>query len=114
MTDSTATDIVTIEPTNENTDPTLAEPQPAKKPRKKRVMKVRYGARELLVLQMLSQGVSYQDIAVELGVSLDTIKGHLKRVYKKLGAKSGPHAVSIAIGRGMIPAQGPIELVDHP
>ncbi|MYR46754.1 helix-turn-helix transcriptional regulator [Streptomyces sp. SID5910] len=36
-----------------------------------------------------------------------TIKSHRRALYKKLGAKSGPHAVLLAIGLGLLHAPKP-------
>ena len=41
--------------------------------------------RELEVLQTLTQGLSTEDIARELRLSTNTIKTHLKNIYRKLG-----------------------------
>lgn len=62
--------------------------------------------RELEVLEQLSRGHSYADVADILEISLDTVKSHLKRVFVKLGARSGAHAVGIAFRRGLLGERG--------
>jgi LuxR family maltose regulon positive regulatory protein len=52
-------------------------------------------ARELEVLKLIQAGHSNQAIAVELVVSLGTVKRHISNVYAKLGAKSRTQAVSL-------------------
>lgn len=52
--------------------------------------------RELDVLRQLSWGYSYLEIADLLDISLDTVKSHMKRIFTKLDANNGAHAV----GRG--------------
>lgn len=52
-------------------------------------------ARELQVLSVLSTGASYEEIAARLFISVDTVKSHLKRIFVKLGAKTGAHAVGL-------------------
>jgi two-component system NarL family response regulator len=58
--------------------------------------------RELQVLDIAARGNSNKRIAVELGISEDTVKAHMKNVLSKLGAKDRTHAVVIAIKRGII------------
>lgn len=40
--------------------------------------------REKEVLQLLSTGLTYEKIAVQLDVSHETVKMHLKNIYRKL------------------------------
>jgi DNA-binding CsgD family transcriptional regulator len=40
--------------------------------------------RELAVLEMLSQGFIYKEIAEKLGISLWTVSTYVQRIYKKL------------------------------
>lgn len=44
--------------------------------------------RELEILRLLNQGKLPKEIAVSLNVSLNTTKGHLKSIYRKIGAHS--------------------------
>ncbi len=62
----------------------FASPQPLVEPLTKR---------ELEVLQLLTTGLSGQEIADKLVISRSTLKVHLKRVYDKLGVKSRAQAV---------------------
>ncbi len=41
--------------------------------------------REKEVMQLLSTGITYAEIANQLEVSQETIKQHLKNIYRKLG-----------------------------
>lgn len=59
-------------------------------------------SRELEVLTELSNGQSYEDIAETLEVSLDTVKSHMKRIFVKLGARNGAHAVGKAYRMGLL------------
>lgn len=52
--------------------------------------------RELEVLINISQGLSNQDIADKLFVSINTVKTHTTNIYSKLGVKSRTQAVSKA------------------
>ncbi|MBZ0328237.1 MAG: response regulator transcription factor [Altibacter sp.] len=58
--------------------------------------------RELEVLQKLSNGTNNKQIAQDLFVSTNTIKAHIKNIYKKLHVNSRAEAVSKAIKRGWI------------
>lgn len=58
--------------------------------------------RELQILEMVSYGHTNPEIATSLGISIETVKGHVKRFLWKLGASSRSHAVAIAIRRGLI------------
>ncbi|MEO6611565.1 MAG: helix-turn-helix transcriptional regulator [Chitinophagaceae bacterium] len=40
--------------------------------------------REKEVLQLLAKGMTYREIALQLGVTAETIKKHLKNIYQKL------------------------------
>jgi RNA polymerase sigma factor (sigma-70 family) len=49
--------------------------------------------REREILEMLSQGHSYKEIAARLGLSFETVRTHLKRMYDKLHVHSRTEAV---------------------
>ena len=49
--------------------------------------------REREVLEMLSQGLLYKEIAQALGVSLDTVRKHCHNIYEKLRVHSRTEAV---------------------
>ena len=50
-------------------------------------------ARELEVLQGLSRGQPYKEIASELGISLSTVRTYIQRIYEKLHVHSQTEAV---------------------
>lgn len=43
-------------------------------------------AREKEVLQFLAEGMTYGQIAGKLDITAETVKKHLKNIYRKLGA----------------------------
>ena len=53
--------------------------------------------REIEILQFLVNGHSYKMIASELGISIDTVRFHIKKVYDKLHVHSATEAVSKAL-----------------
>ena len=52
--------------------------------------------REVTVLRLLPSRLSVREIASELCVSQNTVKGHVKAVYRKLGARGRAVAVQRA------------------
>ncbi|MCE3001995.1 MAG: response regulator transcription factor [Xanthomonadaceae bacterium] len=58
--------------------------------------------RELDVLQALARGLSYREVAVQLGISPGTVAHHVKNLYPKLAAGSRSEAVFRAVQQGLI------------
>jgi len=58
--------------------------------------------REQQVLQLLSRGFSYRMIGLEVSISPETVKRHLKNIYQKLHVQCGPEAVAKAIREKII------------
>jgi DNA-binding NarL/FixJ family response regulator len=58
--------------------------------------------RESEVLVLAARGLSNVEIAEELGVSIQTIKTHLKHVYMKIGARDRVQAVIAAYEHGLV------------
>lgn len=57
--------------------------------------------RELDVLRNIASGARNTDVAVTLGIGSETVKGHVRNILEKLGARSRAQAVAIAIRRGL-------------
>ncbi len=51
-------------------------------------------SREAQVLHYLAQGLSYKLVAAELGISIETVRTHIKRIYEKLHVHSVTEAVA--------------------
>jgi DNA-binding NarL/FixJ family response regulator len=58
--------------------------------------------REVDVLQKMAGGNRNRDIAEQLFISEETVKGHVKHIMEKLGASDRTEAVAIAVRRGII------------
>ena len=58
--------------------------------------------REKEVLQHLGEGSNYQEIADELFISVDTVRHHIRNIYKKLQVHSQSEAVAKAIRKKLI------------
>jgi DNA-binding NarL/FixJ family response regulator len=57
---------------------------------------------ELRVLRLIAEGKSNKEIAAQLSVSEETVKGQVRNILSKLGANDRTHAVMIGISRGMV------------
>ncbi len=59
-------------------------------------------SRELEILLALSDGMVYKQIALELSLSVSTVRTHLHHVYAKLGVADRAQAVLLATKQGWI------------
>lgn len=59
-------------------------------------------ARETEVVRLIAAGNTNKEIAIQLSVTEETVKGHVKSILAKLGANDRTHAVTIALKRGII------------
>ena len=59
--------------------------------------------REFDVLELLAAGRSNKEIAAKLGVSLNTVKTHIARLFEKLDAARRTEAIQKARELGLIP-----------
>jgi DNA-binding NarL/FixJ family response regulator len=57
---------------------------------------------EIRVLQLIAQGNSNKEIASQLSVTEETIKGQVRNILAKLGANDRTHAAMIGLKRGII------------
>jgi DNA-binding CsgD family transcriptional regulator len=58
--------------------------------------------RETEVLQLIANGNRNEDVAVRLGIAVDTVKTHLRGILLKLGAANRAHAAAIGIRQGFV------------
>ena len=58
--------------------------------------------REIQVLRLISGGNANKEIAAQLAITEETVKGHVKNILAKLGANDRTHAVTIGLKRGII------------
>ena len=58
--------------------------------------------KEKEVLGALSKGLSYKLIGVELKISIDTVRSHIRTIYEKLHVHSQTEAVSKAINEKLV------------
>jgi DNA-binding NarL/FixJ family response regulator len=57
---------------------------------------------EVRVLRLIAEGNANKEIAAQLSVSEDTVKGQVRNILSKLGAKDRAHATMIGVKRGII------------
>ena len=62
--------------------------------------------RERQLLQMLAEGKTSKDIAVELKISVYTVDAHRSRIMKKLQLRSIGDLVRFALQKGIVPLTG--------
>lgn len=79
-----------------------ALPSERTKARARAVMRGGLSDREAQCLGLIAAGTTNARIGTALGLSEDTIKTHLRRLYSKLGAHDRAHAVSIGYQRGLL------------
>ena len=59
--------------------------------------------RQMHILGRVAAGLTNAEIAAELHVGECTVKTHLRRLYRTVGARNAPHAVAICCGWGWRP-----------
>jgi two-component system, NarL family, response regulator len=57
---------------------------------------------EVVVLRLIAAGKANKEIAGDLGITEDTVKGRVKSILAKLDANDRTHAAIIAVKRGII------------
>jgi DNA-binding NarL/FixJ family response regulator len=58
--------------------------------------------REIDVLRLIAGGNANKEIAAQLSLTEETVKGHVKNILAKLDANDRTHAVTIGLKRGII------------
>jgi DNA-binding CsgD family transcriptional regulator len=59
-------------------------------------------AAEHRVLVALAEGLTYEQAGERLRVSRESVKDQVKTVRQKIGARNTPHAIAIALRKGII------------
>ena len=59
-------------------------------------------SREIDVLRLIAAGNANKQIAAQLSITEETVKGHVKNILSKLRANDRTHAVTIGLKRGII------------
>lgn len=88
-----------VRPRNAPLPPTLPEPRPIPA---KRLEMHHITPREYEVLLLMAEGLSNQEIADRLFVSLHTVKTHASNLLSKLGAQRRTQAIQVAKALGIL------------
>lgn len=67
-----------------------------------RVSEIRLTPTERKIMELAAEGLLVKQIAVRLGLSPLTVKNHLARVRRRLGATDKAHAVATALRAGLL------------
>ena len=59
-------------------------------------------AREIEVLQAITNGLSNSEVAKQLNLSVETVKSHSKAILRKLGARDRTQAVVLGLQAGLV------------
>jgi DNA-binding NarL/FixJ family response regulator len=59
-------------------------------------------SREIDVLRLIAGGNANKLIGYQLSITEETVKGYVKSILSKLGAKDRTHAVTVALKRGIV------------
>lgn len=63
--------------------------------------------REVEVLQLASQGLTYKEIAARLYVAESTVKNHMRHIMEKLHLRNRSEAIRFAFREGLVQETGP-------
>lgn len=58
--------------------------------------------REMEVLKLLTKGFTYRMAAYEIGISVETVRTYIKRIYTKLHVHSNTEAVAVALQKKLL------------
>ena len=62
--------------------------------------------REREIMHLMAQGWTAHDVGAQAGVSVETVRTHVRNVVRKLQARNRVHAIAIALQRGDITIDG--------
>jgi putative nucleotidyltransferase with HDIG domain len=80
----------------------LRNPLHSNAPRRRQLDPCPLSARQLEVIRGLRTGKAYKEIALELGITVPTVRTHLHNAYATLGVRDRAQAVLFAAERGWI------------
>jgi DNA-binding CsgD family transcriptional regulator len=65
--------------------------------------------REREVMHLMAEGRTAEGVGDELGVSVETVRTHVRNAIRKLQARNRVHAIALALERGEIALERPSE-----
>ena len=66
------------------------------------IVRPKVGRRDMQVLQMLAEGFTAAQIALQLGLKPRTVRGYVARLKTRLGAQTGPQLLARAVALGLL------------
>jgi LuxR family maltose regulon positive regulatory protein len=78
------------------------KPDPSKPQTSKAELVEPLSDREIEVLQLISEGLTNQEISSKLFISMNTVKAHTRNIYAKFSVKSRTQAVAKARTLGLL------------
>jgi len=57
---------------------------------------------ERVVIKLMAEGAVYKEISVQLGISVETVRTHSRRIFKKLNVHSRAEAILLYINAGEV------------
>lgn len=106
----------TIRPPATTPDETCGAPAPASRYqhlRKPPVFAYSVTARQCEALLWVARGSTARQGADRMAISIDTFNSLLRKARRKLGARSSPHAVALAMESGLITLRDPVFAADE-
>ncbi len=73
--------------------PSASEPSPPSDP---------LSSQQLVILRLVAQGLSSREIATQLYLSENTVKGYVQEILHRLGVKNRTEAVMVAVKQGWL------------
>jgi len=67
--------------------------------------------KEFMALSLISKGLSHAEMAQVAGISVNTIRTHLRNLFRKLDVHSKPEAINLATKHGWVGTQEPAKFV---
>lgn len=58
--------------------------------------------RQIAILRLLADGLSTDQIAVQIGISRNTVRYHIRSILAVLNARDRAHAIAIAMRLGIL------------
>lgn len=66
-------------------------------------------SRQREVLDLVSRGLEREEIALVLGISIDTVKTQASRLYRRLDVHNAAEAVRVGFERGLLSPRDPVD-----
>ena len=72
------------------------------RPYKKEPLTEPLSSQQIVILRLVAQGLSSREIATQLYLSENTVKGYVQEILHRLGVKNRTEAVMVAVKQGWL------------